>query len=348
MLARLPRPAALLVLLGFLAVLVWLAIEPGAPVRPVAQGVKRYTDMMLYHDVVAQMDAGKGYYRAAVDLHRAHHYPLRPFFAVRPPVLAEAGHLIGWGALQMIAYGAALALVFVWAIGTEGKLHVAERIGVALLVGVGASEISAISLMAMHELWSALFLGFALAVMLWWRERWWLALPAVALALAVRELALPFLLLAAAFAAWDRHWREFAAWLALAALFFAYMAFHAAMLGQLVTPQDIASPGWHGMLGLRAFAKGVQFTSLLQELPNTLGIVVAMLPMLGWAALDGRRGAFALLLFVGYAAMIALFARPGNFYWAMMAAPAYLAGLALLPRALGQLWRTIRSAPSRA
>ena len=53
--------------------------------------------------------------------------------------------------------------------------------------------------------------------------------------------------------------------------------------------------------------------------------------------LGGRLGWTMTITQIGYAAMIMLFARPSNFYWAMLVAPTLLAGLAFVPRALTDL-----------
>jgi hypothetical protein len=73
-----------------------------------------------------------------------------------------------------------------------------------------------------------------------------------------------------------------------------------------------------------------------------LGPPLALLPLLGWASLGGRRGLFATLWFAGYFLAAALFARQVNFYWLSLVLPAYGAGLALVPRAVWDLVSAIR------
>ena len=48
------------------------------------------------------------------------------------------------------------------------------------------------------------------------------------------------------------------------------------------------------------------------------------------------------VLLIGYGAMIALFARPDTFYWALLVAPLSLVGLAFSPRAIATLVRRAR------
>ncbi len=68
-----------------------------------------------------------------------------------------------------------------------------------------------------HELMAGLLLTLALA--LYDPARWWPALLMAGLALAVRELALPFVLLWLAFALIERRWREAAGVAALLLVF---------------------------------------------------------------------------------------------------------------------------------
>ena len=79
--------------------------------------------------------------------------------------------------------------------------------------------------------------------------------------------------------------------------------------------------------------------------PGAAVLAVAVLPLLGWLGLGGRLGLFATLWFAGFLTMVALFARPENFYWVQLTLPALFAGFAFVPRALADLASAIRAAP---
>jgi RsiW-degrading membrane proteinase PrsW (M82 family) len=79
----------------------------------------------------------------------------------------------------------------------------------------------------------------------------------------VRELALPFVLLWAAFAASQRRWRECLAVLAVIALFAVGMAFHAQAVIAERLPHDLNSQGWTGLQGLPLALFGVAFAGRL-------------------------------------------------------------------------------------
>lgn len=339
MFARLPRPLALLVAALFLAAATWCLLTPPGKVSKAAPG--RYTDMMLYRDIVSAMQRGQTYYQAAVATQRAHNYPTRPFVTVREPTLYWLAAQHGWRWLNRIEIGLLIAAVLVWVFALPPPINLAEKLVAATLIGVAGIAPIATSITPMSEAWCGLLLTLALGLVLWRRAPWWLPVLVIAAALALRELALPFLLLAAAFACWERRWKELAAWALVALLFGLGLTLHAAQLAQVTRPTDLASVGWSGGLGLRGVLLALVNTTLLHLLPHRLALLIALLPVLGWGALDGRGARFAGLLLGGYALMIALFSRSDNFYWGFLMLPAWFAGLALVPRGVWQLTRAI-------
>ena len=345
MFARLPRPLALLVAVLFVAALSWSQITPPGKVSRAAPG--HYTDMMLYRDIVTAMQSGHGYYVAATDAQRAHHYPTRPFVTVREPTLYWLAAQLGWTWLNRIETGLLIAVVLTWIFALPPPINLAEKLAAAGLIAVGGLAPIATSITPMSEAWCGLLLTLALGLTLWPRARWWMPVLVIAAALSLRELALPFLLLAAAFALWERRWKELTAWAVVAVVFALAMALHAVEVAQVVRPTDFPSPGWSGGLGLRGVLLAVVNTTVLHLLPHWLALLLALLPVLGWGALDGRGGRFAALLLGGYALMIGLFSRADNFYWGFLLLPAWLAGLALVPRGIWQLGRAIIRRPTR-
>ena len=346
MLNRLPRPAALLFALVLLVMSIWCLTATPPPIKIAKKG--GYTDVHLYHDIAAATAKGKPYHQAAAEAQRAHHYPLKPFLTMRLPTLNWLAVQFGWRGVQKIAFCALFAAIFAWVIALEGTLHGLERIGIAIALAAGGGSIADPAILALHEYLAGIFLALALAGVFGWPRRWWLILLPAAAALAIRELALPFVLLATCFAVYDRRWREVAGWAALVVAFIAAMVLHAHAVAPQVRTGDIVSQGWNAAQGFSAFLKAVIFTSVLQSLPLGLALLAAMLPMVGWLALPGRSGAFAVLLFAGYAAMIAMFSRPDTFYWGAIVMPAYFIGFALLPRAFWQLSEAVRRAPPSA
>jgi hypothetical protein len=291
--------------------------------------------MALYARIAARVATGEGYYAAALAEQRASNYPTLPFVAVRLPTLAWAQAAIGangvrWLALVLVA-GAIAALNW-------RAVPLASReeriIASALLAAGGGAALSPVAGYD-HDFIAGVLL--TLALLAYRPHLWWPALLAAGAALAVRELAAPFVLLWLAFALAERRWHEAGAVAALLAVFAAGMGLHFLAVDAARLPGDLASQGWSALAGY-----GLPLTSLgqltgLRHLPPILAAPLAILPLVGWAGLGRRTGLFATLWCAGLATIMALFARPANYYWAELALPAYAIGLAFAPRAIGEL-----------
>jgi hypothetical protein len=164
----------------------------------------------------------------------------------------------------------------------------------------------------------------------------------VALALAIREHALPFVLLLAALAAWRRDWREAIAWLALIALFAIVLAFHLQAVGEQLLASDRPSPSWLAFRGVGGWTDSIVQSSVLHLLPSRLAAPLALLPLAGWAGWKTRAGTFYTLLFAGYGLLFMIAGRDNNFYWALVVTPAWFVGYAFLPMALRSLLASAR------
>lgn len=342
---ELPRPAAVLVLALLAAALAW-SVFAAAPI--VSAGPARVTtgahsvatgrpggDMALYARIYDRMTAGEGYYSAAIAEQRASRYPTRPFVAVRLPTLAWVQAAIGEGGVRALAF--ALALASLWALNARATPLASrpELVAASVLLTLGSGAAFSPVAVFDHDFIAGLLL--TLALLAYRRARWWPALLAAGAALAVRELAVPFVLLWLAFAIAQQRRREAAGIAALLGVFAGGMALHAAAVEAARLPGDLASQGWSGLAGF-----GLPITALgqltgLRFLPPGIAAPLAILPLVGWAAIGGRTGLFAALYFIGIAAMMALFARPENYYWAQIALPAYALGLAFAPCGIGDL-----------
>lgn len=343
--ARLPRWAAAAVLVLLAAVMAWSVVAT-APVdtaerarservqaRPAHS--KGHGDLALYGRIADRVAAGEGYYPAALDEQRSSNYPTRPFVAVRQPTLAWLQAALGVGGVRYLEMGLVLACLLALNARLTGLVALPERLAALVLMTLGGAAVSVPLAGLIHELWAGLWLTLALLV--YRPERWWPALLAAAAAIAVRELAVPFVLLWLAFALAQRRWREAAGVAGLLAVFAAGMGLHAGAVEALRLPGDPASQGWDAFAGYALPLVALARLTGLLLLPLHIAAPIAVLPLVGWLGLGGRLGLFAALWFAGLATMIALFARPENFYWAQLGLPAYGIGLAFAPRALAEL-----------
>ncbi|MDE1916380.1 MAG: hypothetical protein KGJ57_04485 [Sphingomonadales bacterium] len=354
-----PRIRALAGLVALVLMLAASAIVPltvghGEVARPAAMTASagplatrgRDADLALYDRVIARLRRGEPYYPVVAQEQRRGHYPLRPGLAVRLPTLAVIEAAIGGGTqglvLTILALALMLGVVAAWwgRLGQEGCSPAQRRMGTALMF-LGASLGLNRYFFVLHELWAGMLLALALGLHRPGQGRWRGAWLAAALALAIREHSLPFVLLMMVMAFWRREWREGAAWGALIALFGVGLAWHLHRVAAVTMPGDPLGPSWFAMRGLAGWLSNVVLSSNLRFLPHWLAgpLVVAM--MLGWAGWRSACGATATLLFLGYGLLFMVAGRDDNFYWGLMIAPAMVVGLAFAPMAGAGLWRAV-------
>ncbi len=297
-------------------------------------------DIILYKTINRRIGAGDTYYVAAAEEQRKQDYPLRPFVTVRMPTLAWIS----------VALGSAIMTALMWALMTgnllawyfrlktesgDSKIHLR---GLAL---VAASSLLGLhsKYLVVHEVWAGLLLATSMA--LYRPYRWWPSVVLAGVALMIRELALPFVLLMGAFAAIELRWREVLAWAALVALFVGALFLHAEQVALVTTASDPASPSWTAIGGWQNFMRVMRLTSALRIFPDALATIFAILALFGWMSRRSDLAQRGALLFLGYGLMFMIFGRDNNFYWGLMVAPAFLAGLAFCPAALADLYRSI-------
>lgn len=345
--AGVSRPIAAAIL-GLLAALMIWGLNPGA--RPEHAAVTSPTsapfegltgDHALYARIAQRVATGESYYAAAAEEHRSGNYPLRPFVAVRLPTLAHIVAALGEqkAMLLFLVIGGAAILAWYRRLRTEPGLPRYAAVG-ALFVAANLTQLAAREWLYIHEAAAGVLVALALA--LYRPARPWFTMAIVAAALAIRETVLPVAMLFGLFALIDRDWRAAAGWLAIGLCFVAGLGAHIAALAVVTTPLDAASQGWNGQGGWIAYLSFVQASSLLRFFAEWVGALLVPLALLGWAAWRSRLGHSVLLVQLGYAVLLMLFARPANFYWAMLVTPTLFIGLAFAPAALIALLRSLR------
>ena len=346
MLRKLTRAQAWLLLAALAAACAWAAALAGAHPRGwTSSEIPPYSDQQLYRDIAKAVAIGQDYYAAATTLHRQHGFPTVPFVTVRLPTLVVAAAAIGWNALHAILVALLAAIAIVWYAVLQGALSKAERFGVVVFAALGGAVVAVPVAVPHHDQWAGLLLTLALPLR--GGRAWPAAVACAAAALAIRELAIAFVLLALAFAIAERRWREAAGWAVLTGVFIAAMAWHAHMVAAHVLPGDIRSPGWTGMRGPAGTVGDVVAVSVLQVLPPLLGAPLVVAALFGWLGAPSRIAWFVLLWLLGFGTAIALFGRDNTTYWAVELMPAWLMGLAFLPRAARDLRAAVEGRGAR-
>lgn len=351
--AQWPRWAARLALALILALLVGAALVPisrdrGPDLHPslvpnaATAERPRDDDLQVYDNVIVRLQAGQDYYTAVAAEHRAIGFPLKPGLAVRLPTLAWIEAAIGPAGERVAAILLLAAVLLAWwrRLGAEpgGRDH---RLLAMALLAVGAVLMLNVYFYRLHELWAGMLLALSFA--LHRPGRWGWALAVAALALAIRELALPYVLLMAATALWRGERREGAAWLALTAVFALGLCVHLHLVAEQVHPGDLTSQSWWAFRGLSGALENAVFSSNLRYLPHWLAGPLAVLMVLGWAGWRSPAGTFGARLFAGYGLSFAIAGRDENYYWGMLITPCLAMGLAFLPAATRSLLRAARA-----
>lgn len=341
-LRHLPRWVAILALALLAATMAWSAwsvasVGETPPSIATAQNEPGDGDLALYRRIAESLRAGESYYPTALEQHRAGNYPAFPFYTVRLPTLAGVQEALGVSGARLLALALLIAciLAFLWRF--RAAVHPLERAAAGVFALFGGAAAMTPEAGLIHELAAGLLL--TLALLLYSPQRWWPSLLCAALALAVRELAAPFVLLWLAFALVQQRWKEALALAALTALFALGMYLHYLGVAAYRLPSDGVSQGWSAFAGISLPLLALSELTILLILPALLAAPLAVLPLAGWLGLGGRLGLFAALWFAGFFLAMAMFARPENFYWVQMVLPAYLAGFAFFPRAIADLWR---------
>ncbi len=320
-----------------------VATSAAAPAGQVAAagGAPRDTDLQLYDRIAERVAGGENYYRVAVEEQRARDFPVRPGLAVRLPTLAFVTAALGPMGMMALAALLGFATLSAWWFRLErvpgGTEH---RTYILLLIVIGAATGFKPQYLVLHEVWAGVLLALALA--LHRRSRWWGAWIAAALALSVRELALPFVLLLGTLAFVRGNRKQALAWAGLVALFAAGMAVHLLEVSVLTSAADPASPSWLTFRGLGGWLENIVLSSPLYLLPDWLAGPLALLPLLGWAGWKCDLGVTGFLLCLGYGVAFMIAGREANFYWALVVMPVWFVGYALLPRTLAGLWNAAR------
>ena len=318
---------------------IWTANEIGQPAPHNAYHKDASTtdvqgdDLGLYRVINARIWAGEDYYSAAISAQRENGYPTKPFITVRLPTLAWIGAWLGPVVMRILLFVLAGFTLLIWAKRLEYAMRpIWQR--VIALCALASALIPCVTpdIYLMHEFWAGLLVALSLG--LYRVDNIWPAVAAAAAALAMREMALPFVLLMTALSVLERRWREAAVWTLLIALFAAAMVAHANKVNMLIDAGDLSSPGWSRFGGWPLAIRALILTGIAKLL-----LACSLFGWIGWHSETGLRG---MLYLAGYSVLLMLFGREQNYYWAFMVAPLSLMGLAFLPQAASDLWRSVR------
>ncbi len=306
---------------------------------PTVPKVSKHRDLQLYAHIIEAVHNGGDYYAVAIQAHRQEGYPVRPFVTVRPPTLAVAMAALPDAAARVLSLRILAAITFTaWILRLIALQSRPLAFGGSiLLLASGILPSFAAPAYLLHEYWAGLLIALSLALR--GPRLWPLAVLAGLAACAVRELAGAYLLAMATLALKDGRRGEAGAWIGAILVFACGLSLHAAAVGALVRPSDLASPGWLAHAGWPFVLACLRWNAPLILAPTWLMAVIAPLAFLGLAAQLDPLGERVALTVWGYAAAFLLVGRPENFYWGVLIAPFWPLGLVTAWPALHELWR---------
>lgn len=339
--AGLPVWAARLVLLAFAAAMAAsLAASFGpAPAPAFVATHSDEGDAALYRRIAERVQDGEGYYAAASAELRARGYPLRPALAFRPPTLTLLLAWLGSDTARLLVIRLlAGAVLLAWWRALEREGHGWRVVAPALvLLWTGLAVAIGQEGVVWHEVWASLLIALSVAL----REpgRWRRSVCFALLALLVRELALPYLVIAGALAWAEGARREALAWAAAIAAAALLFLLHAHLAGQHLFPGDPSSQGWMRVGGWPFVLATARWNALANAAPAALIAILVPASLFGLLAWRGPTGARLFLTAGTYVAAFAIFGRPDNHYWGLIDAPLLPLGLAFAGAGLRNLVR---------
>ncbi len=283
-------------------------------------------DARMYQSMIERIHSGEAYYQIVGEELRSRGYASRPFFNWRLPTIAwTIGHLpqAEWGRWMLMAV-AGLTLIFWFQVLDRERGFLFALAGSVLLCGPLILSVSE-KAFYYHELWAGLMIAFSLAA--YARGNIGLSVFAGMLALFIRELALPYVLIMFALAWKQGRREETLGWLAGLTLFSMALTWHASIVSQLLTPLDQVNESWVQFGGWPFVLSTGNWNAFLLAAPHWVVAVVlplALLGIVGWNGAAGFRGALTL---GAYCAAYLIAGRANNAYWGMMYAPLVSIGL---------------------
>jgi hypothetical protein len=327
---------AVFALVTFLVVWsLWALYWPraGAPAEP-PQGGK---DLEAYRRIVERVHAGESYYGAAGSELHARGYASSSVFNWRLPIYAwllaalptpEWGQVL-LGLLALLALGLAYA-----ADRADGGSLGRSLILVTAMAGAFLWCVDGDAFFA-QELWAGVLIALSVGC---YGVRFRVGGIAAGLAaLAIRELALPFVLVAPVLAIRERRWRETMAWCIGLACYAIFLGWHAWQVQQHLTGQELAeAEGWIQFGGPAFVVHTSQMNVWLFNLPAWIALLYLAASLLGMSAFRGPNATLIWATVGIYLVAFLVIGKPFNIYWGLLY-------VALLPTGLVRTAAVVRT-----
>ena len=298
---------------------VWAGLR-GTAAPPATIDEVRGNDLDMYAAVTEQVAGGRGYYQVLATELTRRGYAIRPLFNWRMPTLTwiNVGLKYSW-MRRGVLIGLGVAVIFLWLAAIWQRIPNTIVWAFFLLIGAFVPLFFIRKIVFFYEIWSGWLLAGSLAM--WGLGRWRASVALGAAALAIRELALPYVVVMAVIAWRESRRREWIAWVSVAVVFVLLWALHILRVLQVIPPAGLTN-SWV-VAGGWAFVLAASHTSIWMLLTKEPWAAVFLVPFAWagawhWRDALGRR--IALVLSV-YFAFFMVAGRPDNWYWGFMITP---------------------------
>ena len=283
----------------------------------------RGSDVQLFSAIIARVAAGEDYYRVFGNELSARGYATQSVFNWRLPTLTWLNAIPPsplWGRAIFGAIGVTLIGTWVAVIWRS-----VPRMAVASIIILSVGTVPLLldeAPVVLYEAWAGFLIAASLAC--WGLGRWKASVTLGAVALIIRELTLPYVLIMAGVAWWEGRRREAVAWVAATGIFAAFWAWHASQVLSVMPSKGLTS-GWLAGGGWGFVLEASRSSIFLTVLPEhwdrwilAIGIPLLWAGSWYWNDALGRRLAAVL---GGYFVLFTIVGQPYNWYWGFLIAP---------------------------
>lgn len=293
-------------------------------------------DLALYRAIVRRVHDGEAYYPVAQEELRKRGYPTRSVFNWRPPTYAWFFALLPgpvWvQVLLLLLCLVALALAY-W--GETRRSNVLQASGLILFLTGPFAWCLVQDAFFSQEVWAGTLIVLSLAAYaVGWRP---IGVLAGLAALFLRELALPYVLVAAGVALWQRRKGEAAAWIMGLLGFAGLLLWHAQQVQGRITVEDerVFSEGWLRLGGIPFVLLTGRMNRYLFDAPRWIVALWLAVALLGLVARRGEAGQRLLGTALIYVLAFLVVGNPRiNDYWGLLYVGVLPFGVVEAPRAL--------------
>ena len=308
------RSTAGCILFIIIVLIFWGLVNPISDIRT-RQIKTEENDLHLYRAIAERIRSGEGYYESSKAELVKRGYPTGSIFNWRPPLLSWAlGHLPDLRIAKAAAMLLSLITVWLW-VSIFGKELPFSKVfvGSFLVLGGPLSSVATEAYLG-HEFWAGTLITSSI---LFYTKGWrCIAFSAGILALLIRELALPFIIVMICLSSFERKYQETAIWALGIILFIIMMVIHSFHIKEIAPPDAIYSyskwitfGGWNLILGT---ASSHPYFILFPPWFYAVLLPLVLLGLSGWKGPLGSR----LGLTVGAYVFIFLFVgQDFNRYW---------------------------------